>query len=194
MGGKSNSEFERHFPRAKFFHYVNHLIGWMYVVDDYSVHSISIPRPPCFRNTYISNVNLKHNGKNFFACRKWTNGQLSLYFGLCSPNIYIKCDLEDIPASEITEKSKFIEMRYSIIVLALIASASAMPSNSFSPRQADICSSIGSSCDGSEKPTCCQGGKPGFASCKKHKIKLTACKDGCGGIAGVIQCIDNPQN
>lgn len=85
-------------------------------------------------------------------------------------------------------------MRYSIVVLALIASVSAIPSNSFSPRQEDICTAIGSSCDGSEAATCCEGGKPGFASCKKQKIKFTTCKDGCGALAGVIQCVDNPKN
>ena len=84
-------------------------------------------------------------------------------------------------------------MRYAILVIiALIASAQAIPSNPFKVRQGSICDSIGEPCDGDEKSTCCE--KTGFAFCKKGKIKFKPCKDGCGSIAGTITCIDNPSN
>jgi len=89
-------------------------------------------------------------------------------------------------------------MRFSLIVLALIAPACALASKLLNERAAaatTICDRIGKKCASSEAPLCCDPAGPlGFAHCVKGKVKLTACRDGCGSEAGVVQCIANPDN
>lgn len=89
-------------------------------------------------------------------------------------------------------------MRFSVIVLALIASAYALPSELLTERAAaatTICDRIGKKCKSSEAPLCCDPAGPlGFAHCVKGKVQLTTCRDGCGSEAGVVQCINNPDN
>ena len=72
----------------------------------------------------------------------------------------------------------------------------AFPSKSnASPDAGTICAEIGKSCPKDDKPLCCNA-VDGFAFCHNGKVKFTACGDkaGCGGIAGKIQCIQDPNN
>jgi len=91
-------------------------------------------------------------------------------------------------------------MRLSIVLLAIITSASAFPANELTkrataPAPITICDRIGKKCKASEKPLCCDPAGPlGFAHCVNGKVKLTKCKDGCGSEDGIIQCIANPVN
>ena len=88
------------------------------------------------------------------------------------------------------------EMRSSVVLMAFIASVSALSFNRLNVRAAaTICNEIGKKCKGDETPLCCDPEGPvGFAHCVNGKVKLTHCADGCGSEAGVIQCIANPEN